>query len=113
MPITDHDCPFCDEPVHTDGLLDNYHQLGCGATLPKAWCTAAWHDELSDQTHAIVDVQTNALLALYDDREAANDARKDFNEVKDRPLQVLSPEEWADRVEEKEAEDDLVVERDS
>lgn len=34
MPITDKECPHCDEPVHTDGLIDGVHHLGCGKALP-------------------------------------------------------------------------------
>lgn len=30
MPITNYDCPECGDPVHTDGLIDGVHHLGCG-----------------------------------------------------------------------------------
>jgi len=34
MPVTDNECPHCDAPVHTDGLIDGEHHLGCGKELP-------------------------------------------------------------------------------
>lgn len=34
MPITDVECPFCGGEVHTDGLIDGRHHLGCGRELP-------------------------------------------------------------------------------
>lgn len=35
MPLTDEECPYCDEPVHTDDLIDGYHTLGCGKPLDE------------------------------------------------------------------------------
>lgn len=36
MPLTDKECPHCDEPVHTDGLIEGYHSLGCGMPFEES-----------------------------------------------------------------------------
>lgn len=37
MPITDYDCPNCGTPVHTDGLIEGYHALGCEEPFDDEW----------------------------------------------------------------------------
>jgi len=37
MPMTDFECPHCDNVVHTDGLIEGYHALGCGQQFSGEW----------------------------------------------------------------------------
>ena len=37
MPITDRECPHCDAPIHTDGLIDGVHHIGCGKPIDEDW----------------------------------------------------------------------------
>lgn len=48
MPITNHDCPHCGVPIHTDGLLDGYHSLGCGKEFPDSWYQEVVNNTESD-----------------------------------------------------------------
>ena len=34
MPITDINCSHCNGFVHTDGLIDGVHHIGCGEEIP-------------------------------------------------------------------------------
>lgn len=38
VPITDIECPICGDPIHTDGLIDGVHHIGCGEPLPEDFC---------------------------------------------------------------------------
>lgn len=37
MPLTDYTCPECGGIVHTDGLIDGEHVLGCGVEFSEDW----------------------------------------------------------------------------
>jgi hypothetical protein len=37
MPLTTYQCPHCDGAVHTDGLIDGEHVIGCGESFDDAW----------------------------------------------------------------------------
>lgn len=45
MPLTNYECSECNQPVHTDGLYDQSHLLGCGASFPEH---LAYPDEVDD-----------------------------------------------------------------
>lgn len=38
MPLTDEECPYCDTVVHTDGLIEGKHVMGCGKEFPDEMC---------------------------------------------------------------------------
>lgn len=42
MPLTDYRCPFCHGHVHTDGLLDGEHALGCGEDIARFHVDGDW-----------------------------------------------------------------------
>jgi len=42
MPLTDIECPNCGGFVHSDGILDAEHALGCGEELPQDIIREYW-----------------------------------------------------------------------
>lgn len=39
MPLTDEECPHCEEPVHTDDLIEGCHLIGCGGLFDESEST--------------------------------------------------------------------------